>query len=64
MIIVCIHVIHSDTEEQFHHSVKYVPHKHDRFSLSPDGPKYEVDYTLYNLFSSTDEVEIYCHEVN
>lgn len=64
MINVYIHVIHSDNEETFHHSVKYIPHKYDRFSLSSGDQVYEIDYTQYNLFSTPDEIEIYCHEVS
>lgn len=64
MTNVCIHVLHSDGKEQFHHAVKYIPRKYDRFSLASGGETYEVDYTLYNLFTSPDEIEIYCHEIN
>ncbi|MCI8579715.1 MAG: hypothetical protein HFH04_03060 [Dorea sp.] len=64
MIEICIHATTSNGQEIFHHSVKFIPHKYDRISLSLNGPVYEVDYTLYNLFGTSDEIEIYCHEVN
>lgn len=64
MINVFIHVSHENGIENFHHSVKYVPHSGDRFSLSVDTTVYEVDYTLFNLFSCDYEIEIYCHEIN
>ena len=64
MIEICIHATTSNCQEIFHHSVKFIPHKYDRISLSLNGPVYEVDYTLYNLFGTSDEIEIYCHEVN
>lgn len=64
LINVFIHVSSEFNIENFHHSVKYIPHKGDRFSLTYDGEIYEVDYTLFNLFACEYEVEIFCHVIN
>lgn len=63
-IPVFVHVSHVDGPENFHTSVRYIPHKSDRFSIDANGPVYEVDYTLFNCFSCDYEVEIYCHEIS
>lgn len=61
---VFIHITNDTNLKNITCNIKYIPHKYDRFSLTENGPIFEVEHTLFNYFKCDYEIEIFAHKVN